>query len=230
MRASTDAVRAVSSAVEHCLHTARVTGSIPVPPTISKVQKSPVFQGFFAFEGKAVNAGQLTLIDQISEDQSPGFVPWISREVWALAWLDMDANGSQCWSMPRRRPLPGQPRPAHQVAALALFEGVPDVPASTLRFFALLAAAILAGFAAVMTLVLLGVPPVWALLLVFAPVLFGLRLPRAVAGLVVHEASPPARHWLVMTQPVALQTAPLPGSLAWPVAGLERPPRLAGAV
>ncbi len=26
--------RAVSSAVEHCLHTAGVTGSIPVPPTI----------------------------------------------------------------------------------------------------------------------------------------------------------------------------------------------------
>ncbi len=28
--------RAVSSAVEHCFHTAGVTGSIPVPPTIKQ--------------------------------------------------------------------------------------------------------------------------------------------------------------------------------------------------
>jgi len=132
--------------------------------------------------------------------------------------------------MPHHRPLPGQPRPAHQVAALALLAEVPDVPGSTLRFFLFLAAGILAAFAAVMTLVSFGVPPVWALLFVFARVVFGLRLPRAVAGLVVHEASPPARHWLVMTQPAAPQAAPLPGRPAWPVAGLERPPRLAGAV
>jgi hypothetical protein len=32
--------RVVSSAVEHCLHTAGVTGSIPVPPTITTA--SPV--------------------------------------------------------------------------------------------------------------------------------------------------------------------------------------------
>src|SRR6267378_1371922 len=29
-------LRAVSSAVEHCFHTAGVTGSIPVPPTINQ--------------------------------------------------------------------------------------------------------------------------------------------------------------------------------------------------
>jgi hypothetical protein len=32
--AGIDAIRAVSSAVEHCLHTARVAGSNPAPPTI----------------------------------------------------------------------------------------------------------------------------------------------------------------------------------------------------
>lgn len=35
--------RAVSSAVEHCLHTARVTGSIPVPPTKNKKALSRAF-------------------------------------------------------------------------------------------------------------------------------------------------------------------------------------------
>jgi hypothetical protein len=37
----------VSSAVEHCLHTAGVTGSIPVPPTRQKPSQSLDSEGFF---------------------------------------------------------------------------------------------------------------------------------------------------------------------------------------
>ena len=41
--------RAVSSAVEHCLHTAGVTGSIPVPPTIETEHETRTATGFAGF-------------------------------------------------------------------------------------------------------------------------------------------------------------------------------------
>src|SRR5580658_7668646 len=37
--------RAVSSAVEHCFHTAGVTGSIPVPPTTEPLSAAPIALG-----------------------------------------------------------------------------------------------------------------------------------------------------------------------------------------
>ncbi len=51
--------RAVSSAVEHCFHTAGVTGSIPVPPTTHKRSVSPSARGR-AFGELTVEARKLS--------------------------------------------------------------------------------------------------------------------------------------------------------------------------
>ncbi len=48
--------RAVSSAVEHCLHTARVTGSIPVPPTMLQNERSLQKWGLFVTSDPAGSA------------------------------------------------------------------------------------------------------------------------------------------------------------------------------
>src|SRR5690554_850564 len=48
--------RAVSSAGEQCLHTARVSGSIPLPPTIFDLRKPLVSRGFSLFGRLAARA------------------------------------------------------------------------------------------------------------------------------------------------------------------------------
>jgi hypothetical protein len=87
----------VSSAVEHCLHTAGVTGSIPVPPTrfcAAKSVKSAPMERFFLFR---------FLLKQVISPvclryrRGAGSVWMCSPRAFSLSWVQvLNARGKFC--------------------------------------------------------------------------------------------------------------------------------------
>ncbi|CAG9258667.1 hypothetical protein BCEP4_2040020 [Burkholderia cepacia] len=102
---------AVSSAVEHCLHTAGVTGSIPVPPT-KTCDKGPALAGplfFQRFSASRTRHLAKCSLSVLSPDRILGtYLSHFNFEV-------SGANDSQTWRLPISgdRPSSGVP-PSNQ--------------------------------------------------------------------------------------------------------------------
>ena len=117
-------IRAVSSAVEHCLHTARVAGSIPAPPTRSK-QKPLASRGFLlAFlpgEGKRL-AVELAVV---MLDRR------LLRPEMLAGWVEMQVGSVVAYAARRAHrgcAPPASPRPAPTAGRRPSMAGCPHTP------------------------------------------------------------------------------------------------------